>query len=384
MTYPTAEDLIPANPNQKPLKAPSLKSRDSRPPLKLKVRSLKPKTIGTLTEDAGSITQAGSGGILVDQNGNPVFYSVHFNWTFYTFIETNSYYDYNTYVAANPNVSFPPGATEFKASWQIIPTGTTFAGYTTAAQVPTLSTGTGGIIDADPTKMRNVTVGLVGLHIAGSVANHPELIWATFEKLNNAPDLPAGLTPSSTQSVSSSNYTFYTANTPANLCNVQPTTYTLNVAAQTLSPVTQVFRQFANGGGVPDNITAIDTLNASVLAQLTASNQADPAVNYELVGGVWLLPGALNPNMSPGDGQLHGSPDLANSTMETFVQAPFANKNSPPTFFTSCFGCHTTTSSKTISGLFIPPMNMNLSHILTDGLVTRETARRQIPQKQTK
>ncbi len=387
MSYPTGEDLFPTDPTQKPLKAAALKTRNFRPPLKLKVRALKPKSGGTLDvtsdETAGSITQAGSGGILVDQNGNPLYYSVHFDWTFYTFIETNSYYDYSTYVGTNPNVSFPAGATEFKASWKIIPSGGSFSGYTTAAQVPTLSTGSDGSILAGP-PMRNVTVGLVGLHVVGSVANHPEMIWATFEQVNNAPDLPANLTPSSTQPVSTSNYTFYTAGTPANQCNVQPTTYTLDAAAQTLSPVTQVFRQFADGGGVPDNITAIDTLNASVLSQLTASDASDPAINYKLIGGVWLLPGALNPNMSPGDGQLHGSPDLANSTMETFVQAPFPNPSSPPTFFTSCFGCHTTTSSQTSGGLFIPPMNMNLSHILTDGLVTRETARRQLLQKKAK
>jgi hypothetical protein len=377
LSYPTSDDLFPSNPTQKPLHAAALRARNAPTLLKLRVRGAKPKQGGSELPTADSINQAGSGGILVDHNGNPLYYSVHFDWVFYEFIVSNSYYDYSTYIATNPNVTFPCGATEFKASWMIVPDGTTFAGYTTQAQVPTLSTGSKGEIVTGP-PMRNVTVGLVGLHVVGVVANHPEFVWETFEQVNNAPDLPSNIQPTSSSPVSPNNYTFYTANTPANQCNVQPQTYTLNVQAQTLSPITQVFRQFADGGGVPDNIEAIDTLNASVLSQLGTS---DIWSNYKLIGGVWLLPGELNPNLSPGDSQLHGSPDIANATMETFVQQPFKNTNPPPNYFTSCFGCHTTTSSNTSTGLPIPPMNMNLSHILTDGLVTQELAKRQLLKK---
>lgn len=377
LSYPGTAELFPSDPTQKPLKAATLKTRNARSPLKLRVRALKPKSAGTVLAEPDSINQAGPGGILVDHNGNPLFYSVHFDWVFYEFVVSNSYYDYNTYIATNPNVVFPCGATEFKASWMIVPPGTTFPGYTTAAQVPTLSTASDGSIVTGP-PLRDVTVALVGLHVVGVVANHPEFVWETFEHVNNAPDLPSGVSPTSSTPVSSQNYTFYTANTPANQCNVLPSTYTLNATAQTLSPITQVFRQFADGGGVPDNIQAIDTLNASVKAQLSSD---DPFSNYKLIGGVWLLPGALNPNMSPGDSQLHGSPDIANATMETFVQAPFKNPNPPPNYFTSCFGCHTTTASNTSGGLPIPAMNMNLSHILTDGLMTQEAARRKLLKK---
>lgn len=377
LSFPNGEDLFPANPTQKPVKAAMLRTRNSQPPLKLRVRGEKPKKGGSVLPAPNSINQAGPGGILVDHNGNPLFYSVHFDWTFYEFVVSNSYYDYSTYIATNPNVTFPCGATEFKASWMIVPSGTQFSGYTTQAQVPTLSTNSEGDIVAGP-PMRNVTVGLVGLHVVGVVANHPEFVWETFENVSNAPDLPAGISPTSSSPVSSNNYTFYTAGTPANQCNVLPPSYTLNAAAQTLSPITQVFRQFADGGGVTDNIQAIDTLNASAQSQLGST---DIWSNYKLIGGVWLLPGALNPNLSPGDSQLHGSPDLANATMETFVQPPFPNKNPPPTNFTSCFGCHTTTASNTIGGLPIPPMNMNLSHILTDGLVTQEIQRRALLKK---
>ena len=64
--------------------------------------------------------------------------------------------------------------------------------------------------------------------------------------------------------------------------------------------------------------------------------------------------------------------------METFLQAPAPNPAPPPAFFTSCLGCHTTAATSTTGGLPIPAMNMNLSHVLTDGLVKQETARRQL------
>lgn len=373
LNYPTEFDLFPTDVTTKPATAAALRARSTHPMLRLKVRTTKAQHGGRL-ENANSIFQAGSGGVLVDHHGNPLYYSVHFNWVFYKFVESNSYYDYSTYIATNPSVTFPDGASEFKASWKIVLPGEPFAGYTTEAEVPTLSsTSTGDIVAGEP--MRQVKVGLVGLHVVGVVANHPEFIWATFEQVENSPDLPPGMSATSDQPISKSNFTFYTAGTAAKDCNVQPKTYTLDAAKQTLSPITQVFRQFAFGGGTRENISAIESLNKNVHARLSPG---DPVSHYQLIGGVWLLPGALVPNLSPGGSQLHGSPDLANSTMETFVQPPFKNPTPPPDYFTSCFGCHDTQATTTSTGLKIPPMNMNLSHILTDGLVSRENARRKL------
>ncbi|MCX6952961.1 MAG: hypothetical protein NTV51_12465, partial [Verrucomicrobia bacterium] len=255
------------------------------------------------------------------------------------------------------------------ASWQIVPSNYQGA-FTTQAQVPTLSVSGGKIVAGPP--MRSVTVALVGLHVVGVVANHPEFIWATFEQRLNAPNLPANVSPTSATPVytgTSPTYTFYQTGTPANQCNLPNATLTLNATAQTLSPVTQVFRQFADGSGTTANTSAIDALNASVHAQLK-----DVWNNYDLIGGVWLLPGVLAPNLGPQPSDLHGSPQLANSTMETFAQA--ANG-----FNSSCFTCHTTQATQTDGGLNIPAMNMNLSHTFTDGLITQELARRKLKAK---
>ncbi len=378
LSYHPETDLFPADATQKPLPLAVLKSRPTHAPLRLKVRVTKARSGGAVAATNG-IAQAGSSGILVAQDGNPLFYSVYFNDTFYDFVESHHYYDYATYTNTDPNVVFPPGALELKAAWKIVAPNSTLAAYKTPAQVPTLATDAAGNITAGP-PLRDVTVALVGLHVTGVVRHHPEFIWATFEQVSNAPDLPAGVSPDDGTAVSASSFTFYTAKTPANLCNLQPTNnhYTLDAQAQTLTPVTQVFRQFADGSGSAENTGAIEALNASVHAQLAST---DVWNHYNLIGGVWLPPGKLKPGLKPAGTLLRGSTNLANSSMETFVQAPFLDTNPPPALLTSCLGCHTTLATttgttSTHTNLAIPAMNMNLSHILTDGLVTREAALR--------
>ena len=331
----------------------------------MKVRGAKPRS-GGLDENANSILQA-SGGILVSEDGSPVFYSVHFNPVFYDFVQSNRYYDYNIYTNAPAGTDFPVGALELKASWRIAPKNSKRLAFKSLAQVPVLTTNaSGGIIPSGA--MRDVTVELVGLHVVGVVEHHPEFIWATFEQVSNTPNLPTNVPPTSGSVVSTSDWTFYKANTVASNCNVQTTDYTLDPKNQTLSPITQAFCQIRDGGGIPDNIQAIDTINASVHSQLSPKEVWN---GYSAVGGVWLLPDTLQTNTAPTPGQLHGSVDLVNTTMETYAQ-------NYQGFTSSCFTCHTTTKAHTGGRLPIPAINLNLSHVLTDGLVTRETLRREL------
>ena len=363
-TFPSETELFdPKNPLKKPQKLAALMAK-KRPPMILRVRAEKSKE-GGVVNDISAVGQAGGGGILVDQKGHPVYYSVNFDPVFYEFVQSNQYYDYDKYIAAPPTTNFPLGAIELKASWRIVEPGdpSTANSYVTDALVPVLKQDpTTRTVTIDTTKPpAPAKVAFLGIHIVGIVANHPEFIWATFEQSQNSPDLPAGVKPTDNTPVSPNNFTFYAANTVASACNqYSKTKITLDPATQTFTPVTQVFRQIPQGGGSDSNVANIKALNDSVHSQLQAG---EVWRNYELVGGVWLLPGALQPNMptsKPFD--LHGSVDLANTTMETFHQ----NLN--------CFTCHTTTGFNSPAGP-IPPMNMNLSHILTDGLVTQKNAK---------
>ena len=213
-----------------------------------------------------------------------------------------------------------------------------------------------------------ITVALVGLHIAGVVNGHPEFIWATFEHDENAPTLSdeqlaayldGGNRKIEQQPVSSSGFTFYRAGaTFAESNQNNAGQLDLDEADQTLTPVTNAFIQYAQGGGNAGNRANVESLNASVLSQLD-----DPVFRRYLLGGaIWLAAvDGLVPNSTQQD-LITGSTDLSNVTMETFTQKVLEQRN--------CFGCHNTmqrfppTPGTGVAPL--PGLNVNVSHILVN------------------
>jgi hypothetical protein len=71
--------------------------------------------------------------------------------------------------------------------------------------------------------------------------------------------------------------------------------------------------------------------------------------SYKLIGTVWMLANTLKPGDGNMDQEAIGSLDLANSTLETFVQAQGTN----------CFSCHNTSG-----GSGYPGKDINISHII--------------------
>jgi hypothetical protein len=92
-------------------------------PLGLKPRDLKPKTIKA---NSGDTPQQAGGGIVVDQNGQIIWYSTHMNPAYFQFVQKNGGAGYAN---APATLNFPVGAAVFKASWQVVPDGTTPAGF---------------------------------------------------------------------------------------------------------------------------------------------------------------------------------------------------------------------------------------------------------------
>lgn len=347
LTFPTPDQLKPGVPQ-----LPGAK-------LKLKVRGLKPKS---QEEGISSFQQAGPGGVLVDQNGNPAFYSVHLNPTYFKFVQ--KYYSWATYSNASPTLNFPVGSAVFKASWRIVSGSQTNGYYTIPATVPLLvnTTNSPGIMPDPSGKTRDVTVALIGLHVVGVTENHPEFVWGTFEHTNNAPSLKNPNDWGSTNAVSPNNYAFYKAGTPAVQCNqiVQ-----LSVSTnQIVSPITSAFLQYTYGGGSSTNqtdIVKVNTASQSHMAKMTNSPAEQVYANYALVGTVWLEANTLQPGDGSLDTQAKGSVDLANATMETFVQGPQGNCGNNA----SCFMCHNTSG---YSSNGIPGKNINTSHVILDML----------------
>ncbi|WP_216856615.1 hypothetical protein [Acidisphaera sp. S103] len=314
------------------------------------------------------IDQAGPNGIMVDLQGHPIYYSIHSDSTFGDFLKTNGLFDPAKLRAFDPNTSFPVGTLTLKAAWKVVNPGenvSTF--YTRHAQIALLTTKNGKIVLSGKTK--TAAVALVGFHIAGTVANHPEMIWATFEHLQNAPDLPKKMSEMGPyEKVSDKNWTFYKAGTPFKDCNINSAgsgALKLDEAAQTLTPVTQVCRMVPYGGGSDNNVANIKSLNDSVHAQLKGVWN-----NYFDVGAIWFAannalkpnctfqPGSLECPATSGKPLLTGSTQLSNTTVETFTQSQSAQDN--------CFACHNTVqvTSPNAVAPSLPGLNVGISHVL--------------------
>jgi hypothetical protein len=172
------------------------------------------------------------------------------------------------------------------------------------------------------------------MHVVGSTKGQPEMIWATFEHVNNAPNAPytyknsSGTVPGpaagpgpwlfSKSGVSSGPIIKRMISDPTNFDNI------IAASGQTIG-ATDVYRQNAWGTAPTDpafvgNNTDIISVNNSVIGKLIAG---DARRKYILVGAIWTKNGA------PPDPNNHiGTNALANSTMETFLQG------------SNCLSCH--------------------------------------------
>src|SRR5262245_21029190 len=316
-----------------------------------KVLTLTPRTTKS-SVPFDSITQAATRGVLVHPGGRAVYYSINVDRVFYEFIRSKKYFDPAVFEDAPADENFPVGALEFKYSWRVLADGEDSAKFFVLPAEIQLLVEVDGKVVIDPTRTERVNVALVGVHVVGIVKDHPEFIWATFEHVDNAPDLPAGMAANSPNPVSDKNWTFYAANTPANQSN-RPNADAVRLAdhaRQTLTPRTNVVRQFAWGSQAADasNAANIVALNASVRSGALAS--APVWRNYMLIGGTWLAPNSLQPDQSLSSRAV-ASTKLSNATMETFSQV------------LNCFGCHHT-RGVTKDGVTLAPKNLNLSHVL--------------------
>src|SRR5262249_25154620 len=117
----------------------------------------------------GDIKQAGGRQILIDQNGNTLYYGIQVNKAFSDFIHT-----YRLETAANllaspdmsPTLTFPPGLVEFKDAWQVVENDSDTDGFISMrTTVPTISQDADGTIHEDRDNPREVTVRLVAIHV---------------------------------------------------------------------------------------------------------------------------------------------------------------------------------------------------------------------------
>lgn len=367
--------------------------------------------------------QAGGDGVLLAQNGSMIFYETIVNdvYAWYTtgrmvpggiaplYVKNNpSTYGYFPTTAADlasvlkfasayaglPPSAFPDAnalAIEAKLSWVDVTSLPNPGSYITAqAMIPVYDRSTSSNWKLIGT--RPATVALVGAHIVGSAAGHPEMIWATYEHQANAP-LAGYQYTSGGKTVSVPQNTagqwLLAANGASAPFNAETGHWdsTTQSIVQTTPPTpigpTNTLREKAWGSasdGQPnqedktaaDANTQIISINTNVLGQLAAAGaSADPRASYLLIGATWTFGGA-SPNgqypANPGVYNEIGTSMLANSTMETYQQGADTRFSTG----TNCFSCHSdytstgTKASVAVSHIFggltpLPGMSLKTS-----------------------
>jgi hypothetical protein len=214
-----------------------------------------------------------------------------------------------------------------------------------------------------------VKMALVGMHIVGSAAGHPEMIWATFEHQSNTPNAAYdyldktrklktvaqdtgshwlfssnGLDPK--PNVSHMN-NFLQAST-GDTINAQPG-YTIS-PSNTLAALPWGSQR---GAVTNQQDSSSAASNSEIISLNYALQQLIPAgdvrKNYLLVGATWTAGGAPPTGLIYGSGGIQhhstqpgasiGTSVLANTTMETYFQLPKY----------SCFTCHSTPATPSVN-----------------------------------
>jgi hypothetical protein len=325
--------------------------------------------------------QAGDDDLLIDVSGNIVQYDIRFNQVMYNAISGQGLYyqaGYNTAcgtpsssgacpnpiwlpptAAAQGGAPPTPGAMEIKTAWRDF----------------------GSAVACPATQFYcNGRFGLVGMHIVQKTQTHGEWVWMSFEHVANDPDCyPGGDTPIGTISPISTPWSFFnpqtagssviasqmcevTGSTPQ--CNANPKVPTtgstfqyqpVNVCRTT--PVAAGGASAANCFSVPDGPPVqssnspgnVACLNATLMPKLSGVWQ-----NYKMIGSLWVR-GTTGPTTpfqvqifqpapsgTEAYGEAVGFQHLANTTMETWMQAgstgydPFGDNS----YQSGCFNCH--------------------------------------------
>lgn len=258
------------------------------------------------SDDFPEIAEA-VGGVLTDQNGRFVRYEIRVNQDEYNYIVTNDLWQKSG--QAGKTIDFPQGpsddpsrcgaepcgpvgAMEVKSAWKVLSAEEIAGGrfYTTEGIVFNDEQGS-------PSPGANpVTLGLVGLHILHKTESQSKWFWSTFEHVDNTTS--SFFDPSCTDC-------------PANQQTASKPYTELGSDGQPLNQGVQVVRT----NPIATTDSAAPPLSAYYQGLLAGTVWA----NYELISTQWATGGA--PAGTPAV--------LANTTLETFIQAD-----------SSCMGCH--------------------------------------------
>jgi len=297
-----------------------------------------------------------------------------------------------TAFAATQGVSFPdPNAliVELKASWidaSTLPAGAAASYITTQGTIPTYTSSANGT-QWTPGPNKQATLALVGMHVVGSAFGHPEMIFATFEHLGNAPDAAYSYVSTTPRPPIRGDQTIQVPqNTSGNwLLSTSGSTGPFNVQHMdivgsvvgtiqalpsfSISP-SDTIRLKAWGSAsdtIPNpNVHSVAVSNSQIISlnnsvhglMKMAGAGADVRNNYIMIGATWTK-GGVAPGISYGlpaneFGAIYpvnvvGTSQLFNSTMETYDQGAnttiLGNLSNGQGLGDNCFDCHGSTNN---------------------------------------
>ncbi|MFL6307661.1 MAG: hypothetical protein ACJ72H_29360 [Candidatus Sulfotelmatobacter sp.] len=299
--------------------------------------------------------QAGTDAVLMSQNHSLAYFATMVNDVYAYFLTGNKDGMFNpaftqfpvsasdlgkiTSFASAHSKTFPdPNAltVEVKTAWveaSGLPNASEF--ITLRATVPTYDTSNPA--NWAPNGQKTTTLALVSIHVVGSTAGHPEMIWATFEHLGSTPSAAysynsttAGGVKSVAQDTSGT-WLFSTSNSagPFNCerMNEDASGHIVAFAANGNCPPapamvgpSDTLRQnpFGKAGTDANSNTEVIAINSTTLIPGN-----DLRNSYFLSGATWTIGGA-----PPSSQNQVGTNILANSALETYTQAA------------NCFSCH--------------------------------------------
>lgn len=300
----------------------------------------------------GSAVTMFDGYALIDRNLNFSLYEEKINPEEVNYINTNGLNTLQGIIAYGTQhknaLTLPPGyydnistasggtvgAVEFKAVWRILDTSkgdipSRF--YTQQADIFVPKSNT---VSGQDMTIKNVTVGLVAMHILHKTKNFPTEIWSTFTHDDNNPDSLQYIN----KQFASTPYSYFDPvsygapyNTPIKAAND-----VYKWAAQ--PPYAAAYNIQWNGKTygnqvVQNNTPYITAVAANQKFKSYLKQNNSVWANYSLLGSQWFI----GNTDTPGGSSLPAPPILGNPTLETFIQSK-----------SSCIGCHV--NAKVISG----------------------------------
>lgn len=303
------------------------------------------------------------GSVLIAQNGSPIYYGLHANDLFAYFrtmqgpavpagvlfpTRQEDLDTITTFAAAHGKtfVDAEALAIEVKTSWIEAAGIPNLSEYITVnATIPTYD-------KSDPNRwvpngQKSAQLAMVGMHVVGSTKGHPEMIWATFEHLGNAPNAAytyrnsGGGTTSVAQNTAG-NWLFCANNSAGQFSQARNLLDGVNIIAASSTPVgpDNVIRwkPWGAAANLSPNFktpeasnSEIISINNSVRGVLVAG---DVRRNYIMTGSTWMIAGTF-PFTSFNPTQV-GTSMLNNATMESFSQGT----SNQAAFTSNCFSCH--------------------------------------------